>query len=170
MLPQFLWALVVSFLLAGVPPARAQTTTRLTLLLSLDTPVTLTGKNFSTTSDPVLFSLPSSSTSSSEVTISLALCAAASSNPPRVFVSNSSDSQVVLGPNGGADAFGVQIGSLGLGNFTLGLSSGGTAGVLAVYGGTSSDSLEIGVTEGSKYSRLVLRSGPAQMYMRSLPP
>ncbi|KAI9439426.1 stretch-activated Ca2+-permeable channel component-domain-containing protein [Lactarius psammicola] len=143
MLPQFLWALVVSYLLAGVPPARTQTTTR--LALSFNTPVTLTG-NFSTTPAPVLFSLPSSSTSSSEVTISLALCAAASSNPPRVFVGNSS---VVPGPNGGADVFGVQIGSLGLGNFTLGLSSGSTAGVLAVYGGTSSDSLEIGVTEGT---------------------
>lgn len=144
MLPQFLWALVV---LTGVPSARPQTTTR--LALSLDTPVTLTGKNFSSISTPVLFSLPSSSTSSSEVTISLALCAAASSNPPLVFVSNSSDSQVVPGPNGGANVFGVQIGNLGLGNFTLGLSSGSTAGVLAVYGGISSDSLEIGVTQGS---------------------
>ncbi|KAH9014589.1 stretch-activated cation channel Mid1 [Lactarius deliciosus] len=142
MLPQFLWAIVVSFFFAGAPPVRAQTTTE----LSFDTPVTLTGKNFSTTSAPALFSLPSSS---SEVTISLALCAAASTNPPRVFVSNSSDSQVVPGPNGGADVFGVQIGSLGLGNFTLGLSSESTAGVLAVYGGTSSDSLEIGVTQGT---------------------
>ncbi|KAI9439066.1 stretch-activated Ca2+-permeable channel component-domain-containing protein [Lactarius indigo] len=142
MLPQFLWAAVVSFLLAGVPPVRAQTTTG----LSFDTPVTLTGKNFSTTSAPVLFSLPSSS---SDVTISLALCAVASTNPPHVFVSNSSDSQVVPGPNGGADVFGVQIGALGLGNFTLGLSPESTGGLLAVYGGASSDSLEIGVTQGT---------------------
>ncbi|KAH8993747.1 stretch-activated Ca2+-permeable channel component-domain-containing protein [Lactarius akahatsu] len=134
MLPQFLWAIVVSFLLAD------------DYRLSFDTPVTVTGKNFSTTSAPALFSLPSSS---SEVTISLALCAAASTNPPRVFVSNSSDSQVVPGPNGGADVFGVQIGGLGLGNFTLGLSSESTAGVLAVYGGAPSDSLEIGVTQGT---------------------
>lgn len=142
MLPQFFWAIVLSFFLAGVPSVRAQTTTA----LSFDTPVTLTGKNFSTTSAPALFSLPSSS---SEVTISLALCASASTNPPRVFVSNSSDSQVVPGPNAGADVFGVQIGGLGLGNFTLGLSSESTAGVLAVYGGASSDSLEIGVTQGT---------------------
>ena len=162
MLPHFLWALVLSFLLAGPPPARAQTVTRLTL--TLDTPVTLTGKNFSTiTSAPVLFSLPSSSTSSSEVTISLASCAAASSNPPLVFVSNSSDSQVVPGPNGGADVFEVQIGSLGLGNFTLALSSGDAAVVLAVYGGTSSDNLEFGVTEGSKHSYLIPRSASTHM-------
>ncbi|KAH9032281.1 stretch-activated Ca2+-permeable channel component-domain-containing protein [Lactarius pseudohatsudake] len=142
MLPQFLWAIVLSFFLAGVPSVRAQTTTA----LSFGTPVTLTGKNFSTTSAPTLFSLPSSS---SEVTISLALCVAASTNPPHVFVSNSSDPQVVPGSNGGADVFGVQIGSLGLGNFTLGLSSESTAGVLAVYGGASSDSLEIGVTQAT---------------------
>ena len=163
MLPQFLWALVISFLFASLPPTRAQTVT--TLTLSLDTPVTLSGKNFSTTSSPVLFSLPPSS---SEITISLALCAAASSNPPLVFVSNSSDSQVVPGPNGGADAFGVQIGSLGLGNFILELSSGSTAGLLAVYGGSSSDSLEIGVTQGSKYSRHVLMF--AQLTCLYVPP
>src|ERR1700761_4343811 len=141
MLPQFLWALVISFLFTGLPPTRAQTAT--TLTLSLDTPATLSGKNFSTTSSPVLFSLPPSS---SEVTISLALCATASSNPPLVFVSNSSDSQVVPGPNGDAGVFGIQISSLCLGNFTLEPSSGSTAGILAVYGGSSSDSLEIGVT------------------------
>lgn len=158
MLPQFLWALVVSFWLAAVPPARAQTTTRFTL--SLDTPVTLTGNNFSTTSSPVLFSLPSSS---SEVTISLALCAAASSSPTLFFVSNSSDSQIVPGPNGGAGVFEVQIGSLGLGNFTLALSPGDTAGVLAVYGGSSSDNLEIGVTEGRKHICLIPRSVAAHI-------
>src|SRR6266404_2325940 len=103
MLPQCLWALVVSLLLAALP-TRAQTTQRFTL----DTPVILTGNNFTTTSTPVLFSLPSSSTSS-QVTISLALCAAASNNPPRVFVSNSSGSQVVPGPNGGVDVYEVQI-------------------------------------------------------------
>ncbi|KAN0128026.1 Stretch-activated cation channel Mid1, partial [Lactarius tabidus] len=140
MLTQFLWALVA----AGAPPTRAQTAA--TPTLALDSPLTLSGQNFSTTSSPVLFSLPPSS---SQVTISLALCAAASSSPPLVFVSNSSDSQVVPGPNGGTDVFGVQIGSLGLGNFTLEPSSGSTAGVLAVYGGTSSDSLEIGVTQGT---------------------
>ncbi|KAF8269120.1 stretch-activated Ca2+-permeable channel component-domain-containing protein [Lactarius quietus] len=144
MLPQFPWAPVVSLWFVGVPLARAQTATPLTL--SFDTPVTLSGANFSTTSSPVLISLPPSS---SEVTISLALCAVASSNPPLVFVSNSSDSQVVPGPNGGADVFGIQIGSPGLGNFTLEPSSGSTAGVLAVYGGSSSDSLEIGVTQGT---------------------
>jgi hypothetical protein len=47
--------------------------------------------------------------------------------------------------------FPVTIGSLGLGNFTLQLSAATTTttGVLAVYGGTASDSLEIGVSEGS---------------------
>ena len=145
MLTQFLWALVF----AGIPSTRAQTT------LSFDTPLTLTGNNFSSTSSPVLFSLPPSS---SEVTISLALCAAASSNPPLVFVSNGSDSQFVPGPNGGTDVFGIQIGSPGLGNFTLEPSSGSTAGVLAVYGGSSSDSLEIGVTQGSEYSYPILLS------------
>lgn len=156
MLPQLLWALVA----AG---ARAQTAS--TPTLPLDSPVTLSGKNFSTTSSPVLFSLPSSS---SQVTISLALCATASSSPPLVFVSNSSDSQVVPGPNGGADVFGVQIGSLGLGNFTLEPSSGSTAGVLAVYGGTSSDSLEIGVTQGSEYPPLVLPSVSTHIYPQFL--
>ena len=149
MLHQFLWALLA----VGAPPTRAQSATTPALLF--DSPVALSGQNFSTTSSPVLFSLPSSS---SQVTISLALCAAASSSPPLVFVSNSSDSQVVPGPNGGADVFGVQIGSLGLGNFTLEPSSGSTVGLLAVYGGTSSDSLEIGVTQGSEYPPLVLPS------------
>ena len=149
MLHQFVWAIVA----ASAHPTRAQNAT--TPTLAFNSPVALSGRNFSTTSSPVLFSLPSSS---SQVTISLALCAAASSNPPLVFVSNSSDSQVVPGPNGGADVFGVQIGSLGLGNFTLEPSSRSTAGLLAIYGGTSSDSVEIGVTQGSEYLPLVLPS------------
>src|SRR5579863_3129842 len=77
------------------------------LSLSFNTPVTLTGSNFTA---PQVFSLPSSS---SQVTISLALCAAPSSSPPRVFVTNSSSSSqpVVPGPDGGTDVFEVTIDS-----------------------------------------------------------
>ncbi|KAI0259513.1 stretch-activated Ca2+-permeable channel component-domain-containing protein [Gloeopeniophorella convolvens] len=140
MLPHTLWALVASFLL-DAPLTRAQTSS---LPLTFNTPVTLTGKNFSTTSTPVLFALPPSS---SPITISLALCAAASSSPPRVFVSNST-AQVVPGPSGGEDVFEVVLGSLGLGNFTLWMPQDSTGGALAVYGGSASDNLELGASEG----------------------
>ncbi|KAI0245821.1 stretch-activated Ca2+-permeable channel component-domain-containing protein [Lactifluus subvellereus] len=143
MLPQSLWALVASFLFS-LPSTRAQSSP---FSLSLNTPVTLTGNNFSGSSTPVLFSLPSSS--SSNLTISLALCATTSSSSPRVFVSNSGSSQTVPGPSGGADVFEVILGNLGLGNFTLALPAGGATGVLAVYGGQASGSLEIGVSEGT---------------------
>ena len=143
MLPQSLWALVASLLISS-PSVRAQNSP---IPLSFDIPVALTGNNFSDSSSPLLFSLPSPS-SSSDLTISLALCAATSNNPPSVFVSNSSSPQVIPGPSGGADVFPVTIGSLGLGNFTLQLPT-GAGGVLAVYDGTASDSLEIGVSEGS---------------------
>jgi calcium channel MID1 len=140
-----LWSLSLSLL--SLPFALAQTPKA---SLSFDTPVTLTGSNFSTTSStPLLFSLPSSS----QITISLALCAAPSSNPPSVFVTNSSSSSqlVVPGPDGGPDVFQLTIGSLGLGNLTLDLPDGdAAAGVLAVYGGTTSDSLEIGVSQGGE--------------------
>ncbi|KAI9450486.1 stretch-activated Ca2+-permeable channel component-domain-containing protein [Lactarius psammicola] len=110
MAPLFLWALVVSYLLAGVPPARTQTTTR--LALSFNTPVTLTG-NFSTTPAPVLFSLPSSSTL---LPRSPYLWRYARPHRVTLLASLFGNSSVVPGPNGGADVFGVQIGSLGLGN------------------------------------------------------
>jgi calcium channel MID1 len=145
MLAQSLWALAVSFLLS-FPFSSAQTTQ---ISLAFDTPVTLTGANFSTSSTPLVFSLPSSS----QITISLAQCAVASSSPPRVFVTNSSsNSQVVIpGPAGGPDVFEVLIGGLGLGNFTLELpTDDAAAGVLAVFGGTTSDSLEIGVSQGGE--------------------
>jgi hypothetical protein len=145
MLAQSLWALSASLLLS-LPSTLSQSTQ---FSLSFDTPVTLTGSNF-TTSTPLVFSLPSSS----QITISVALCAAASSSPPRVFVTNSSSSSqlVVPGPAGGPNVFQVTIGTLGLGNLTLELPTGGdaAAGVLAVYGGTTSDSLEIGVSQGGK--------------------
>ncbi|SRR6266851_5532837 len=146
MLAQSLWALSASLLLS-LPSTLSQSTQ---LSLSFDTPVTLTGSNFTTTSTPLVFSLPSSS----QITISVALCAAASSSPPRIFVTNSSSSSqlVVPGPAGGPNVFQVTIGTLGLGNLTLELPTGGdaAAGVLAVYGGTPSDSLEIGVSQGGK--------------------
>ena len=146
MLAQSSWALSALFLLS-LPSTLAQSPQT---QLSFDTPVTLTGGNFSTTSTPVVFSLPSSS----QITISIALCAAASSSPPHVFVTNtSSDSQVVIpGPAGGPNVFELTFNGLGLGNFTLDLPAGdGTAvGVLAVYGGTTTDSLEIGVSQGGK--------------------
>ncbi|KAI0300053.1 stretch-activated Ca2+-permeable channel component-domain-containing protein [Multifurca ochricompacta] len=132
LLPQSLWALV-TLLWLSVPSVRAQTTP---VSLSFNTPVTLTGRNFSTTSTPLLFSLPSPS--SPEVTVSLAL----------VFVSNSSSAQVVPGPTGGADVYEVILSGLGLGNFTFELQTGIT-GVLAVYGGSAADSLEIGVSQGT---------------------
>ena len=111
--------------------------------LSLDTPLSLSASNFSTsTSTPLLFSLPSSA----QLTISVALCAPPSSSAPRVFVSNSSDSQVIPGPSGGLDVFEVTLSGLGLGNLTLDVSD--SAGLLAVYGGTTSDNLEIGVSQG----------------------
>ncbi|KAI9436404.1 stretch-activated cation channel Mid1 [Russula earlei] len=142
MLAQSFWALLV---LLSFPLIRSQTTQ---LSLSFDTPVTLIGNNFSTSaSNPVLFSLPSSS----QITISLALCASASSNPPRVFVSSSGS--VILGPSNadGQNLSQVTLNGLGLGNFTLqfpAAGGGGGGGILAVYGGTQSDSLEIGVSQG----------------------
>ena len=146
MLAQSRWPLHPLFLLS-LPFALSQSTQ---LSLSFDSPLTLTGTNFSTTSTPLLFSLPSSS----QITISLALCAAASSSPPRVFVTNGSSSSqpVVPGPDGGPDVFQVTIGSTGLGNLTLDLPTGddAAAGVLAVYGGTTSDSLEVGVSQGGE--------------------
>jgi hypothetical protein len=154
MLAQSPWALPALFLLS-LPSTLAQSPQT---HLSFDTPVTLTGGNFSTTSTPVVFSLPSSS----QITISIALCAAASSSPPHVFVTNtSSDSQVVIpGPAGGPNVFEVTFNSLGLGNFTLDLPAGDAtatvAGILAVYGGTTTDSLEIGVSQGGR-SVLLLR-------------
>lgn len=42
--------------------------------------------------------------------------------------------------------FEVTLGALGSGNLTLNL--GDSTGLLAVYGGTTSDNLEIGVSEG----------------------
>lgn len=145
-----------------LPPSRCALASSLSLLLSLsqvvgsqgslstlsfDTPLTLSGNNFSTTSTPLLFSLPSDS----QITISLALCDAPSSSPPLVFVTNSSSSQVIPGPSGGSDVFEVTLSSLGLGNFTLEFPAGDTTGgVLAVYGGTTSDSLEIGVSQGGR--------------------
>jgi len=139
MFPPSLWALVASVVLS-LPLIPAQSTQA---SLSFDTLVTLTGNNFSTTSTPVLFTLPSSSA----ITISLALCAAASSNPPRVLVSNSTDSQVPPDSSGGPDVYEVMISNLGLGNLTLEFSE-DAVGVLAVYGGTTSDSLEIGISQG----------------------
>jgi len=128
-----LWALA---LLLALPLTRTQSTRP---SLSLDTPLPLAGNNFSTT---LIFSLPSSS----QLTVSVALCAPQSSNPPRVFVSNSTNSQLIPGPNGGQDVFEVNITSLGLGNLTL--DAGSRSGLLAVYGGTASDNLEIGVSQG----------------------
>jgi calcium channel MID1 len=143
---QLLWPLSASLLLS-LPFALSQNTQT---ALSFKTPVTLAGNNFSTSSAPVLFSLPSSS---SQISISLALCAVASSNPPRIFATNSSSSSqpVVPGPNGGPDVFEVTITTLGLGDLTLDLPTGSAAaGVLAVYGGSTSDSLEIGVSQGGE--------------------
>ena len=117
--------------------------------LSLDTPLSLSASNFSTsTSTPLLFSLPSSS----QLTISVALCAPPSSNALRIFVSNSSSSQVIPGPNGGSDVFELTLSGLGLGNLTLDV--GDSTGLLAVYGGTSSDNLEIGVSQGGMATNL----------------
>jgi hypothetical protein len=67
-------------------------------------------------------------------------------------VSNSSDSQVIPGPNGGSDVFEVTLSGLGLGNLTLDV--GDSTGLLAVYGGTTSDNLEIGVSQGSMTTNL----------------
>jgi len=165
MLAQSLWALSALFLLS-LPSTLAQS---IQIQLSFDTPVTLTGGNFSTTSTPLVFSLPSSS----QITISIALCAAASSTPPHIYVTNSSsDSQVVIpGPAGGLDVFEVTFNSLGLGNFTLDLLTGDpAAGVLAVYGGTTSDSLEIGVSQGGERVLLYLDSSTQQTHVSSSSP
>ena len=148
---KMLWPLVS--LLLSLPLTRSQSTPS---SLSLNTPLSLSGNNFSS-SAPLLFSLPSSS----QLTISIALCASPSSSPPRVFVSNSSDSQVPPGPNGGPDVFEVTLNSIGLGNLTL--DAGDTTGVLAVYGGTTSDSLEIGVSQGGKATNLPCPSPPTEL-------
>ncbi|KAI0275521.1 stretch-activated cation channel Mid1 [Russula aff. rugulosa BPL654] len=134
-----LWPLVLLFSLPCL--VRPQSTLP---ALSFNTPLSLSANNFSTsTSTPLLFSLPSSS----QLTVSVALCAAPSSNAPSVFVSNSTNSQLVPGPNGGSDVFEVTLGDLGLGNLTLDVSA--STGLLAVYGGTTTDSLEIGVSQGA---------------------
>ena len=84
-------------------------------------------------------------------------------------MSNSSNTQVFVGPNGGPDVFEVTINSLGLGNLTL--DAGDTTGVLAVYGGTASDSLEIGVSQGGKATNLLRPSPPELNLMTdSTPP
>ena len=141
---RMLWPLVLLFSLPwGVRPQSTHTP------LSLDSPLSLSADNFSTsTSTPVLFSLPSSS----QLTISVALCASPSSNAPRVFVSNSTDSQLVPGPNGGSDVFEVTLSGLGLGNLTLDVAD--STGLLAVYGGTTLDNLEIGVSQGGMATNL----------------
>jgi len=140
--PEMLWPLVLLSLLPCVWPQSIHPA------LSLDTPLSLSANNFSTsTSTPLLFSLPSSS----QLTISIALCAPPSSNAPRVFVSNSSSSQLIPGPDGGSDVFQVTLSGLGLGNLTLDV--GDSTGLLAVYGGTTSDNLEIGVSQGGMYEQ-----------------
>jgi hypothetical protein len=139
-----LWPLLLFFSLPWV--VRPQSTHP---ALSFDTPLSLSANNFSTsTSTPVLFSLPSSS----QLTISIALCAPPSTNAPRVFVSNSSNSQVIPGPDGESDVFEVTLSGLGLGNLTLDV--GDSTGLLAVYGGTTSDNLEIGVSQGGMSTNL----------------
>jgi hypothetical protein len=139
-----LWPLVLLFTLPWV--VRPQSTQP---ALSLDSPLSLSATNFSnSTSTPLLFSLPSSS----QLTVSVALCATPSSNAPSIFVSNSSNSQVIPGPNGGSDVFEITPSGLGLGNLTL--DTGGSTGLLAVYGGTESDSLEIGVSQGGMTTNL----------------
>jgi calcium channel MID1 len=150
---KMLWPLVS--LLLSLPLTRSQSTLS---SLSLNTPLSLSGNNFSSPA-PLLFSLPSSS----QLTISIALCASPSSSPPRVFVSNSSDSQVPPGPSGGLDVFEITLNSLGLGNLTL--DAGDTTGVLAVYGGTTSDSLEIGVSQGGKATNLPRPSPPTELIL-----
>lgn len=151
-----LWPLV---LLVTLPWAVRPQSTR--PALSLDSPLDISAGNFSnSTSTPLLFSLPSSS----QLTVSVALCATPSSNAPRIFVSNSSNSQVIPGPNGGSDVFEITPSGLGLGNLTLDTS--GSTGLLAVYGGTASDSLEIGVSQGgmtnqSTISFLLLPNSPS---------
>ena len=136
--PRMLWPLV---LLVTLPWAVRPQSSR--PALSLDSPLDISAGNFSnSTSTPLLFSLPSSS----QLTVSVALCATPSSNAPSIFVSNSSNSQVIPGPNGGSDVFEITLSGLGLGNLTLDTS--GSTGLLAVYGGTASDSLEIGVSQG----------------------
>jgi hypothetical protein len=67
-------------------------------------------------------------------------------------VSNSSSSQVIPGPDGGLDVFEVTLSGLGLGNLTLDVSD--STGLLAVYGGTTSDNLEIGVSQGGMATNL----------------
>jgi len=154
-----LWVLVLLFSLPLIRPQSIHSS------LSLNTPLSLSANNFSS-STPLLFSLPSSS----QLTISVALCAPPSSSPPRVFVSNSSDSQVIPGPNGGPDVFEVILGSLGLGNLTL--DAGDTTGVLTVYGGATSDGLEIGVSQGGKATNPPRPSPPLELILMtdSTPP
>jgi hypothetical protein len=67
-------------------------------------------------------------------------------------VSNSSNSQVIPGPDGESDVFEVTLSGLGLGNLTLDV--GDSTGLLAVYGGTTSDNLEIGVSQGGMSTNL----------------
>lgn len=139
-----LWPLVLLFIFPRV--VRPQSTQQ---ALSLDTPLLISAGNFSnSTTTPLLFSLPSSS----QLTVSVALCATPSSNAPTIFVSNSSNSQVIPGPNGGSDVFEITPSGLGLGNLTV--DTGGSTGLLAVYGGTASDSLEIGVSQGGMTTNL----------------
>ncbi|KAI0050150.1 hypothetical protein FA95DRAFT_1487893 [Auriscalpium vulgare] len=141
MLPDSLWLLVSALALSLPDRTAAQTPSR---ALLLNTPLALAAANFSSTSTPLLFALPDPPSSSSPLTVSIALCSAASSAAPRFFITN--DSQVAVpGPGGGTDVWELVVDSGGLANVTMTMDGG--AGKLAVWGGGASDSVEIGASD-----------------------
>jgi hypothetical protein len=88
------------------------------------------------------------------------------------LVSNGTDSQVLPDPSGGPDVYEVTISSLGLGNLTLEFSE-DAVGVLAVYGGTTSDSLEIGISQGGTQPflcQLFLKLNPGHHFLSDRTP
>jgi hypothetical protein len=141
-LPPSLWALIVSFAL--LPPAAAQTSLTLNNVLQL-------ANTTSSSSAPLLLSLPSTS---SLLSVSIALCASASSSGLSFFVTNSSTVSTP-GPGGGTDVFQLDLGDDGVGNWTGVMTE---SGKLAVYSLAATDSMQIAASDNGAFRSIsVLR-------------
>ncbi|KAI0067521.1 hypothetical protein BV25DRAFT_1819850 [Artomyces pyxidatus] len=137
MLPRSLWALVSSLAFSLPELIAAQSMSR---MLLLNTPLHLTGPNF--TSNPLIFSLPMPPSTSS-LNVSVALCNNVSASNLQFFVTNNSD-VAIPGPDGGTDVWELVVEDVGVGSLNVGMGDG--AATLAVWGGSASDSVELGVS------------------------
>lgn len=134
-LPDTLW-LLISCLAFPLPNARAQSSK-----IPLNTPIFLSNSNL--TSNPSTFTLPSPS-SSSLLSVSVALCTD-STTIPQFYVSNNSDSSSP-GPSGTTDVYQLSVDNYGMANITLVVQDGNTV-TLAVWNASSDDSIEIGASD-----------------------